>query len=197
MRQVTTIILALVTGSALSGCAQIGSAADALWSGTKSVGRFVGTPYRKYLRDAPEPEYVFDEAVPADSDVVVYAGAAPSETQPAPVYIAPGPVIPAEYPATGQYYADADPVPTATIASPDSIAFVRLNGESSMQDWQNCEMIHRGYWLIDAAGGRINPDFEVCMRNKGYVRESELAVYGFQGEVPVRSGYSSNYTNLP
>lgn len=58
----TFTILALA-GTSLSGCAVIGGAADGAWSGTKSVAKFVSTPVRALLRDAPKEEVQFAEVV--------------------------------------------------------------------------------------------------------------------------------------
>lgn len=56
-----TLILIALTGTTLSGCAVFTTAGDHVWSGTKSVARFVITPVRYLLRDAPEAETQFAE----------------------------------------------------------------------------------------------------------------------------------------
>ncbi len=204
----TARLLAVSVASAamLSGCAQIGSAADAVWSGTKSAAKFVTSPVRGLLRGAPKQDVQYVETNPyAGANVVIYDDSTLPETvsyglanpgtylDPAS---APSPVgriidTPQRFrPAySDRYYTQGttpEPVRAAT-APADSLAFVKLNGDSSMADWQTCENLNLGYWLIDAAGGRIDPKFESCMRNKGYVLESELALYGLNGAQPVRS----------
>ena len=206
----TAAILTLAASTlTLSGCAQINSAADTVWSGTKSAARFVSKPFRSELRDAPEPDYAPESAYAAtDAEVigetVVYADSETTYT-PAPAYTQPA--YTPSY-ATGQYYGSEAPRSAPSVVEPDALSYVRLNGQSDMADWQRCETIHRGYWLLDAAGGRINPAFEVCMRNKGYVRETELAMYGLMDSQPIAgqrtaSPYStytpsySGYRSLP
>ena len=227
MHRAISLSILFAATTALGGCAVIGDAADGLWSGTKSAARFVSAPVRKLLRDAPEDEVVFAETAPNYADgtytvelydssyaepthtTTVYADAPSTPYSPVRSY---GPV--ASY-GSGQYYtppnAPADAasgaaVPRARIDSPDQLAFVRLNGDTDVNDWRTCENLHRGYWRVDAAGGRINPDFEVCLRNKGYVRESELAIYGLQDSQPMRGsdvqarrdGYTaSGYVRMP
>jgi hypothetical protein len=56
---IKTLTIIALTGTSLSGCALIGGAADGAWSGTKYVARFVSTPVRALLRDAPKEETQF------------------------------------------------------------------------------------------------------------------------------------------
>lgn len=53
------LTITALMGTSLSGCALIGGAADSAWSGTKHVARFVSTPVRVLLRDAPEQDTQF------------------------------------------------------------------------------------------------------------------------------------------
>jgi len=62
---------------------------------------------------------------------------------------------------------------SAAYTDPRNAEFVMLNGDSEILDWQNCEMINRGYLFMSEQDFRLNPDFEVCMRNKGYVLSTE------------------------
>ena len=207
------LTLTLASCALLSGCAQIGGAADAVWGGTKSVARFVYSPVKSLLRDAPEQDVRYVETNPyAGADVTIYDPSAVQATVLPDTYAysdgtayTPAPQVgriidtPQRFrPAFSQgYYAtpayeDATNEPlVARVAAADSLAFVKLNGDSSMRDWQTCENLHMGYWLIDAAGGRIDPKFESCMRNKGYVLESELALYGLNGQTPVTAPRSA------
>lgn len=192
MRRSAALSILILSSATLSGCAFLGDAADTAWSGTKSAARFVSAPVRDLLRGTPHDDVVFASEVRSDAygnDTVVSTELidAPAP-QPAPVYT---PVYMAERQPVDFAPHLADPasldgVPSAVIADPASIAFVRLNGDTNLQDWRTCENLHRGYWLVDAAGGRLNPDFEVCMRNKGYVREAEMAFYGFVPTAAVR-----------
>lgn len=54
-----SIAIMAMAGTSLSGCALINGAADTAWSGTKSVAKFVSSPVRSLLRDAPEAETQF------------------------------------------------------------------------------------------------------------------------------------------
>lgn len=60
---IKTLTIMALAGTSLSGCAVIGGAADGAWSGTKSVAKFVSTPVRALLRDAPKEDVQFAEAV--------------------------------------------------------------------------------------------------------------------------------------
>lgn len=63
-------------------------------------------------------------------------------------------------------------VPT-TYTDPRQAGFVKLNGKSEIHDWKYCETVNRGYLFISKYDFRLDPDFEVCMRNKGYVLTTE------------------------
>ncbi|MGB3455518.1 MAG: hypothetical protein WBA35_04095 [Litorimonas sp.] len=54
-----TLALIALAGSSLSGCAVLGSAADTMWAGTKSVGNFLTTPVGELLRITPAEETQF------------------------------------------------------------------------------------------------------------------------------------------
>jgi len=59
------------------------------------------------------------------------------------------------------------------FADPRDTEFVKLNGESETNDWRYCETTSRGYLYASEYDFRLDPDFEVCMRNKGYVMTTE------------------------
>lgn len=71
MAQLTikTLTITALMGTSLSGCALIGGAADGAWSGTKYVARFVSSPVRALLRDAPKQDTQFAEVV-ADAETL-------------------------------------------------------------------------------------------------------------------------------
>lgn len=86
----------------------------------------------------------------------------------------------------------------AVFTDPREAAFVRLNGQSQATDWRNCESQHRGYLYLSEYDFRLDPNFEVCMRNKGYVLTTEA---GYFDSNPISAktaglrGYSSpNFT---
>lgn len=60
---IKTLTIMALAGTSLSGCALIGGAAEGAWSGTKYVAKFVSTPVRALLRDAPKDDVQFAEAV--------------------------------------------------------------------------------------------------------------------------------------
>jgi len=68
----------------------------------------------------------------------------------------------------------------AAFSDPRDAEFVMLNGESNIVDWQNCETLHRGYLFASEYEFGLNPEFEVCMRNKGYVLTSEYGANASQ-----------------
>lgn len=209
MRRSLTLSAILIIGASLSGCAQINSVTD-----------WISKPFKSELRETPKPDWERVETGPVtqsatysgttysgptysgptysgttSTGTVTYPTSYSSSTYPASTYAASSAPYASRTVATGQFYGvdeATDAIQTAAIAPPESLSYVRLNGESRMSDWENCERLHNGYWRIDAAGGRIDPGFEVCMRNKGYVRESELALYGF--DAGARIAGQSNQT---
>lgn len=60
---------------------------------------------------------------------------------------------------------------------PRDAAFVKLNGTSDNTDWRNCETRSKGYLFISEYDFSLQPEFEVCMRNKGYVLATEAGAY--------------------
>jgi hypothetical protein len=61
----------------------------------------------------------------------------------------------------------------AAFIDPRQSEFVMLNGESEPADWQNCETSNSGYLYMSEYDFMLDPGFEVCMRNKGYVLTTE------------------------
>lgn len=57
---------------------------------------------------------------------------------------------------------------------PRDTAFLKLNGPSNVADWKACET-SRGYILAIEDKLHLDPGFEVCMRNKGYVMSHEIS----------------------
>lgn len=64
---------------------------------------------------------------------------------------------------------------TTAYSDPRLAEFVKLNGESEATDWQNCETQHHGYLFVSETDLKLAPGFEVCMRNKGYVLNTEFS----------------------
>lgn len=91
---------------------------------------------------------------------------------------------------------------TSAFTDPRQTEFVSLNGESETADWQNCETRNRGYLFMSEFDFMLDPGFEVCMRNKGYVLTTEYnagskhtlnaQTAGLRGSFPSPS-HSSSY----
>ena len=91
---------------------------------------------------------------------------------------------------------------TPAFTDPRQTEFVMLNGESETADWQNCETRNRGYLFMSEFDFMLDPGFEVCMRNKGYVLTTEYnagskrtlnaQTAGLRGRFPSPS-HSSSY----
>ncbi len=191
MRMRTLTIIAL-TGLGLSGCS--------LW--TKS-GKVDGSASAETnLRTTPQQAYSFDGQV---YDVEIYDSATASAG-----YVttsnAYGYDVDLYDPSEYYYYGYNDkglrPLIVAEASDPRDTAFVKLNGPSQPSDWQNCESRHRGYLFMSEYDIRLDPGFEVCMRNKGYVLSSEYGpsskmalnaqTAGLRGTYP-QSGLSSAF----
>ncbi|MGB6230453.1 MAG: hypothetical protein WBF53_10045 [Litorimonas sp.] len=175
--------LVLAAGAfAVTGCAQIGSVAGDVWGGTKQVASWVASPVTSLLRDTPDTEYAFaanDEGGDADTAVTFASTTSPYAGGTVELYdtsaFADAPHGISQSSGT---YAVAEAAAPISAEPVQSISFVRLDGGPlSFSDWQSCEASSGGYWSVDAQGGRMNPKFEVCMRNKTYVLETERASY--------------------
>ena len=148
MRTLGLVIVA-VTGLGLSGCSQVSS----LFKKKPHYHLADGTTVYvdETLRNAPQQSYEFAEQT---YNVDVYNGASRYSGYAVELYNKPAPV-------------------QVVYTDPRTAGFVKLNGKSELLDWQNCETIHRGYLYISESDFRLDPDFEVCMRNKGYVLTTE------------------------
>jgi len=92
-----------------------------------------------------------------------------------------------------------------SYTDPRDVEFVKLNGKSQTADWQNCETLNRGYLFISKYDFSLNPDFEVCMRNKGYVTTTEYGpnskqklsaqTSGLRGPIQSTTSYSTYPSN--
>jgi len=150
MRPLGLIVIAM-TGLGLSGCSQISSI-----FGKKKPHYHTADGSAVYvdenLRATPQQTYQFADQT---YDVDVYDGASQYAGYAVELY------------NTQPAYS------SVTFADPRDTAFVKLNGKSEVMDWQNCERLHRGYLYISEYDFQLDPDFEVCMRNKGYVLTAE------------------------
>ena len=178
-------ILAILAASALvlSGCSQISgtSQEDANHSTVTEV---------ETLRSAPEASYGFGHSTSGGH----YYGTSSSAYAGYDVEL---------YNMSSQsyYYGDTTvshpSVLSASYSDPREVAFVKLNGQSSSADWQNCETRHKGYLYLSEYDFRLEPNFEVCMRNKGYVMASEIGSYSTQALTAKNSGlrgYAQSYS---
>lgn len=147
----TTLLSTLaVTGLGLSGCSQISSIFKGKSKTTTSAQQATT------LRTTPTQDYGFgNDAFEVDlyEAPVNYAGYEVVLYSPQPSY-------------------------QSTPVDPRDAAFVKLNGQSEAADWRNCETAHRGYLFISEYDFTLDPNFEVCMRNKGYVLSAEAGGYG-------------------
>lgn len=139
-----------VTGLGLSGCSQISSIFKGKSKTTSSAEQATT------VRTTPTQDYSFGDDT---FEVELYE---------APVNYAGYEVV--LYTPVSNYL--SEPV------DPRDAAFVKLNGHSEVADWRNCETRHRGYLFMSEYDFTLDPNFEVCMRNKGYVLSAEAGGYG-------------------
>lgn len=166
MRTIGLVAIAMM-GLGLSGCSQVSSVFKKKPHYHTSDGTAVYTSAEANLRTTPQQSYQFDQ----DSyDVDVYDA---SSQYASPQYAS------SQY--SGSQYAgyevelyNSQPSYSAPVYSdPREAEFVMLNGESKLIDWQNCEIMNQGYLYVSEYDFSLNPGFEVCMRNKGYVLTTE------------------------
>ena len=176
MRIRTLTVMALM-GLGLSGCS--------LW--TKSDSSDTSAQSDTSLRSAPQQAYQFPNQS-YDVDIYdgasQYAGYAVEFYSNAPSYISQSNI-------------------TQSYSDPREVEFVKLNGDSEPTDWRNCEVMNRGYLFISEYDFRLDPGFEVCMRNKGYVLSAEYGPIskqalnaknaGLRGVFPESESVNSTY----
>jgi len=168
MRTIGLIAIA-ITGLGLSGCSQVSSIFKKKPHYHTGDGTAVYTDNASTLRTTPQQAYQFADQ---SYDVDIYD----SSSQYSTGYTTTN----ASYTTTSQYagygvelYGRPSSYSVAAVSDPRDAEFVMLNGESNIADWQNCETQHRGYLYASEYDFRLNPGFEVCMRNKGYVLTTE------------------------
>lgn len=159
MRTIGLVVIAM-TGLGLSGCSQISSVFKKKPHYHTDDGTVVYTDSEASLRTTPQQPYQFADQ---GYDVDIYDSASQYAGYGVDLYDGSS-----DFTGYGvELYA-----PTA-YTDPRQAEFVMLNGESEATDWRNCETRNRGYLFLSEYDFRLNPDFEVCMRNKGYVLSSE------------------------
>lgn len=194
---IAKIAVIAVLGGSVSGCVQVTKVADGVWGGTKSVAKFVSSPVRGLLRGPQDADYDFEasEHAASDMDVLIYGQ---DDSYVSPEFTT---TTYADNSASTANYAGYDvelynmpdlrSAPAQSYSTPmtdpRSAAFINLNGQTQQSDWRNCETMHKGYLFADEGEFRLNPKFEVCMRNKGYVMESEANQFGSYGGEAVRA----------
>lgn len=199
-----TLVLTVLMGTTLSGCAMIAGAGDTVWSGTKSVARFVSTPVRYMLRDAPQEETQFAANSVPVTPLAEQTVEGPDTAPAAPFEAAVTSV--AEAPVMGRTVSGLSitSIPAGTVSAPRSagvkpveiietvqlspdhtvdvlsvgnVTYVRTEGRGSLDDWRMCDTEAGGFWQFDGLStvGTSNPSFERCMESRNYVLENKLA----------------------
>ena len=165
MRTLEVAIIAL-TGLSLSACSQISNTFKKKPHYHTNDGTVVYTGSEASLRSSPVQSYEFAKQ---SYDVEIYDAASQYDTSPhyydsTSQYAGYGVELYGSQTAYGHSFVQTDP---------REAEFVKLNGSSETMDWQNCETHHKGYLFLSEYDFSLNPGFEVCMRNKGYVLSSE------------------------
>lgn len=152
MRTIGLVAIA-ITGLGLSGCSQVSSVFKKKPHYHTNDGTVVYTDSQANLRTSPQQSYQFADN---SQNVATYYDTS------------------SQYAGYGvELYQSQPAYSAAAYSDPRQAEFVMLNGESNIADWQNCETLHRGYLYASEYDFSLNPGFEVCMRNKGYVLTTE------------------------
>lgn len=147
------ITFTAVAGIALSGCSQV--------SGWLKGGKNATTQQAETdLRTTPTQSYAFSSGA---YDVELYDSTV-TQTN----YSGYEVVL---------YTNPSSQMSSYVVTDPRDAEFVKLNGTSENSDWRNCEAQSNGYLYISEYDFSLQPDFEVCMRNKGYVLTTEAGAY--------------------
>lgn len=158
--RIRTLTVIAITGLGLSGCS--------LWNKSDKVD--TAAQSQTGLRSAPGQDYQFDGQL---YDVEIFDSASKYANYDVEFYDA------SQYYYYGYNDVGLRPLTVVETTDPREAAFVKLNGTSQAVDWQNCERRHKGYLRLSDYDLRLDPEFEVCMRNKGYVLTTEA---GFVSE---------------
>jgi len=185
--RIRTLTVIALTGLGLSGCS--------LW--TKSDTAETTAYSDAGLRSTPGQAYQFDGQT-YDVEIFDSASQYASTSQFSGYDI--------ELYDSSQYYyygyndAGLRPLTVVETFNPREAGFVKLNGTSQATDWRNCERQNNGYLRVSEYDVRLDPGFEVCMRNNGYVLTSEAGftsnsvlsaqTVGLRGTYP-QSSYNS------
>lgn len=153
------LVLVAVTGLGVSGCSQVSSVFKKKPHYHTDDGTVVLTDSEASLRTTPQQPYQFADQ---SYDVEIYDGASQYMNSVS------------QYAGYGvDFYTSQPSYGIGSFTDPRETEFVKLNGTSQAADWQNCETRHYGYLYISEYDFRLDPGFEVCMRNKGYVLTTE------------------------
>lgn len=180
MRTIGFVAIA-VMGLGMTGCSQISNVFKKKPHYHLDDGTTVYTGAEVSLRTTPQQSYQFSEGASQENygqenyDVEIYdASSQYAATQYTnSQYTSPQYGV-SPYAGFGVELFKSQPAyGVSAYTDPREAEFVSLNGESNIADWQNCETQHRGYLFASEYDFSLNPSFEVCMRNKGYVLTSE------------------------
>jgi len=171
------LIAITVTGLGLSGCSQISNPLSKRPHYHTADNSIVYTDVEDSLRTTPQQSYQFSEQgygstgyTTLEDPIIGYHSVGTEYT-----YASPSSNV-SQY--TGydiELYNSQPSYGGVTFSDPRDTEFVKLNGESEILDWQNCETRNRGYLFMSEYDFSLNPGFEVCMRNLGYVKSTEYA----------------------
>ena len=194
MKRLTITCLALAAVN-LSGCAQIMNIGDAVWGETKQITTGSKNKLLSLLRPRAERQDPVFEAQPANTeqyaayDAPSYvSGLTPidlemyefvSELPPLPIrkYVSHSVIEIYSLPSQDPYQLAGAPEPRYIVSQPEpelpDLSYVKVAGQTSAIDWQNCQNLAGGYITADDNGFKVRPDFDQCMRVNGYIPERE------------------------
>ena len=176
--RIRTLTVIALTGLGLSGCS--------LWTKSDSADTLAQTDTS--LRTTPQQNYQFDGQA---YDIEIYDTASRYASYDVDLY------NPSQYYYYGYNDRGSRPLIVANVTDPRDSAFVKLNGPSQASDWQNCETRHRGYIFMSESDMRLSPEFEVCMRNKGYVLSAEYGPSSKTALTAKTAGLRGGYPQAP
>lgn len=190
-----------VLATTLSGCAIMGPFGENMWNHTRAFSAKTGHQITQFLRPAPPQPIdmaLYDFETTGDADLNTQRLEGQLYVPPRPVKeeargrFAPHMTLNAKPsasympdPVPAQSLNRLDPVPIAAPSddrvavkmtpqeAASDISFVKIGGGSDMADWQACESLAGGLFTMNATGYDILPEFEQCMRAKGYTTETE------------------------
>lgn len=192
MRQIISLAAIACLATSFSSCAELSSLKHSVFKNDNDTEKTFHNADTRSLRGTPNQSFVFDGS--KDYDVVIYDTAlnGTQSTRGNVHYYYSDHYFEMErrlgnlsYASTNNYnveifdtsqsYTTSAMSSVSTTQSTPNISFVNNAGETNMADWVACEAKVGRYIVWQTSRYEVDPEFETCMRGKGYTIKNDLA----------------------